>query len=145
LEEIKVSRKKSKKITTPGKIRPSRIKYDKNHPPISARLPIEVRDKLRLTLKSRGITLPKLLTSLANGAEIKIIPAEGAKRADFKNGFTAASEYYGVPYKCCKCGQDVIINSPEEKEAASKLMTQAGWGHSNCPDTNPSKDQQDRR
>ena len=52
-----MGKSRSKKIRPPKKIRPSRIKYDKNHPTVSARLPIEIRGNLRIMLESQGITL----------------------------------------------------------------------------------------
>jgi hypothetical protein len=120
---------------------PSRGKYDKSHPTISARLPIEIRDKLRTLLESQGMTLAKVLTSLANGAEIKEPSGEGAKKPGYLDGIKKARKLCSVSYKCSKCGQLIVIDTQEEKEAAGKLMTKAGWGHSNCPDADTPKDQ----
>jgi len=144
-EEIFVGKSRSKKIRPPKKIRPSRIKYDKNHPTVSARLPIEIRDNLRTMLESQGITLAKVLISLANGAEIKEPSGEGEKKPGYLDGINRARKLYGISYKCSKCGQLVVIDTPEEKEAASNLMTEAGWGHRDCPETSPPRDQQNRR
>ena len=127
---------RSKKITTPEKIPPSRIKYVKNHPTVSARLPIEVRDKLLMTIRIRGITLPKVLTALANGAEIKVPSAGEEKKPGYFEGLNKAKMLYCVFYKCTKCHQLIAISTPEEKEAASNFMSQAGWGHKTCPEPN---------
>ncbi len=99
---------------------PSRIKYEQKNPTISARLPVETRDKLLANLKILGMSVADAFRVLAGELEVKAIPIEEAKKR------------YMVIYKCAVCGKYVVIVSPKAKEAAAKYMTEHGWGHSEC-------------
>ena len=125
---------KSRKSTT--KKRPSRIKYETSHPTVSARIPIEIKEKIIANLKTLDMNMADAFKKLAGELEEKAKPIELVKKAAYKAGYKAAKNYYGVPYPCSKCEQTIVINTPEEKEAASKLMTEAGWGHETCPEPN---------
>jgi antitoxin component of RelBE/YafQ-DinJ toxin-antitoxin module len=113
--------KKSKKT-------PSRIKYDKNHPTVSARLPVETKEKLHKNLAILGMTLPDAFKVLAGQLEVKAIPVEEARKA----GYEEAKKLYMVPYACSVCGGLIPITSPKAKEAAGRCMTGLGWGHTDC-------------
>jgi len=125
---------KSRKSTT--KKRPSRIKYETSHPTVSARIPIEIKEKILANLKTLDMSMADAFKKLAGELEEKAKPIELMKKAEYKAGYSAAKNYYAVPYPCSKCEQTIFINTPEEKEAASKLMTEAGWGHETCPEPN---------
>ena len=58
---------------------PSRVKYDQNHPTVSARLPKEKRDKLLAVLRSLGLSLANLLVSFADEYEVKVKPINEAR------------------------------------------------------------------
>ena len=115
---------------------PSRIRYETSHPTVSARIPIEIKEKVIANLKTLDMTMADAFKKLAGELEEKAKPIELVKKAAYKAGYKAAKNYYGVPYPCSKCEQTIVINTPEEKEAASKLMTEAGWGHKTCPKLN---------
>jgi len=132
LEENKLV--KSRTNTT--KKRPSRIKYEMSHPTVSARIPIEIKEKIIANLKTLDMNMADAFKKLAGELEEKAKPIELMKKAEYKAGYSAAKNYYAVPYPCSKCEQTIVINTPEEKEAASKLMTEAGWGHETCPEPN---------
>jgi hypothetical protein len=121
------------------KIPPSRQRYERNNPTVSARIPVEVRDKLIAHLKTSDMSLADALKVLAGNLEIKTKPAEEIKKASFSVGFGTAKTRYGVYYKCAKCGQPILIDSAEEKEDASKFLTEEGWGHHECPVLNVPK------
>jgi hypothetical protein len=99
---------------------PSRLRYEKNHPTISARLPKDKQEKLLELLQSQGISLPRLLLHFIDEYEIKIMPIGEAKKT------------YMVTFLCRKCGRPVAITSKRAKEAAGKYMTEHGWGHKEC-------------
>jgi len=107
---------------------PSKIKYDKNHPPVSARLPKDKRDKLLKISESRDATLAQLLLHFIGEYEIKDIPIEEAKKA----GFEEAKKIYMVPFVCNVCGKPLAITGSRAKEVAGKYMTEHGWGHAEC-------------
>jgi mRNA-degrading endonuclease RelE of RelBE toxin-antitoxin system len=124
------SRKNTKKKS------PSRIKYETSHPTVSARIPIEIKEKVIANLKSLDMNMADAFKKLAGELEEKAKPIELMKKAEYKAGYRAAKNYYAVPYQCSKCGQIIVINSPEEKESASILMTAEGWRHATCPEPN---------
>ncbi len=107
---------------------PSRIKYEKENPTVSARLPLETRVKLLANLKILGMSLTDALKVLAGELEIKSIPIEEAKKA----GYEEAKKHYMVIYKCAVCGKYRVIVSPREKEVAGKYMTGHGWSNPEC-------------
>ena len=115
-------------MTKPKKKYPSQIKHDKNHPTVSARVPVEIRDKLKLVLRKQGTTLTKVLIAVANEQELKLKPIEEARKA----GFEEARNLYMVTYPCSICGKPTSLTSPKAKEVASKFMTEHGWGHAKC-------------
>ncbi len=92
---------------------PSRIKYEKENPTVSARLPVEVRGKLLAKLKTLDMRLADALKVIAGELEIKAVPIEEAKKASYEE----AKKRYMVTYLCRVCG---------------KYMTEHGWGHAEC-------------
>ena len=113
---------------------PSRIKYETSHPTVSARIPKEIREKIMANLKTLDMNMADAFKKLAGELEEKAKPIDLMKKAEYKAGYRAAKNYYAVPYQCSKCGQITVINTPEEKEAASILMTAERWGHETCPE-----------
>ena len=112
-----------------GKKTLSRIKYDQNHPTVSARLPKEKRDKLLAVLRSLGLTLAHLLINFADEYEVKVKPLDEARR----EGYEEAKNRFIVAYLCRKCGKPIPITSPKAKAAAASYMVEHGWGHTECP------------
>ncbi len=107
---------------------PSRIRYEQSHPTVSARLPIDKREKLLAVLRSLGVTLPQLLLHFIGEYEIKVKSIEEARKA----GFEEAKNLYMIAYPCRSCGKLIPITGEQAKEAASKYMTEHGWGHKEC-------------
>ena len=109
------------------KIAPSRIRYDRSHPTVSARLPIEKRERLLALLGSLGITLPQLLLHFIDEYEIKVISVAEARRA----GYEEAKEVYMITHLCSIC-KPIEIISPNAREAIAKYMVEQGWAHKEC-------------
>lgn len=110
------------------KTSPSRIKYDKNHPTVSARIPIETKARLLANLKILGMSLPDAFRVLAGDIEIKVKPIEEAR----KEGFEEAKNRYMVPYQCAVCGKILVVTSAAEKAAIAKYMLEHQWGDFEC-------------
>ncbi|MFH0941795.1 MAG: hypothetical protein V1823_02065 [Chloroflexota bacterium] len=110
------------------KIPPSRFKYDKNHPTVSARLPKEKHEKLLAVLKSLDVTLPQLLLQFIGEYEVKVKPIDEAG----KTGFVEAKNLYMITYPCSVCGKPIPMVGPKAKEIAGKYMAEHGWRHSEC-------------
>ena len=114
----------------PRKKLPSRERYENGHPTVSARMPIDKRDRLLVVLARLGLTLGQVLIRFADEHEITTRPLAEAR----KEGFIEAKKIYGVWYPCQKCGRQIPINSEKEKVAAARYMTENGWVHQQCPD-----------
>jgi len=107
---------------------PSRERYEKENPTISARVPKETRDMLLVNLAKLGMTLPDALKVLAGELEVKVVPIDEARQA----GYEEAKNLYMVTFPCDVCGKPIPIKNPKTKEAASKYMTEHGWAHAGC-------------
>ena len=112
------------------KLVPSRERYEKQNPTLSARMPIEKHDKLFMVLARLNISLPKLLIQFADEQEITTRPLAEAR----KEGFQAAKKIYAVYYHCAKCGKQTPVTNVEEKIAVAKYMPECGWAHTECPE-----------
>jgi len=108
----------------------SRGRYEDSHPTVSARMPIEKRDRLVAVLARLGLTLRELLIRFAEEHEITTRPLAEAR----KEGFQEAKKIYAVYYPCQKCGRQIPINSVNEKVAAAQYMAENGWAHLQCPE-----------
>ena len=107
---------------------PSREKYERQNPTVSARVSEETRSKLRAVLPQLGMSLADALKVLADQLEVKAIPIEEAKRL----GREEANNLYLVTYPCNVCGKPISITTPKAKEAAARFMAEHGWGHNEC-------------
>ena len=107
---------------------PSREKYEKENPTVSARLPKETRDKLRGVLARLGVSLADALKVLAGDLEVKIRPIDEARQA----GYEEAKNRYMVTFPCSVCGEMIPITNLKTKEAVSRYMTEHEWAHAEC-------------
>ena len=109
---------------------PSRERYEKQNPTVSARMPIDKRDKLFAVLARLSLTLAQLLIRFADEMEVMTRPLAEAR----KEGFKEAKAIYAVHYLCAKCGRAITITTPGEKVAAARHMAEDGWAHKQCPE-----------
>ncbi len=107
---------------------PSREKYEKENPTVSARLAKETRDRLRGVLTKQGMSLADALRVLAGELEVKVRPSDEARQLGYKE----AKNLYMVTYPCRICGNPITLTSQKAKEAASRYMVEHGWGHAEC-------------
>jgi len=112
---------------------PSRQKYEKNNPTVSARMSIENRDKLRLVLRKLGTTLPKVLIAFANEQEIKLRSIEEARKTGYELGFRDAKLRHAVSFQCPKCGHTAFVDGPGQIAQIRELIVKAGLAHAECP------------
>lgn len=107
---------------------PSRQKYERQNPTVSARVSEQTCGRLQAVLPKLGMSLADALKVLAGELEVKTIPIDEAK----KLGYEEAKRLYMVAYPCSICREEIAITSPKGKEAASKHMVENGWGHKKC-------------
>lgn len=118
-------------MTTNRKKSPSREKYEKENPTVSARVPEETRERLRVVLPKLGMSLADALKVLAGELEVKVAPIDGARQAAYEE----ARNLYMITFPCSGCGKPIPITNPKTKEAASRYMVEHGWHHAKCPTT----------
>ncbi len=104
---------------------PSKIKYDKSHPPISIRVSEDLKKQLDEIREMSGKSIGDILREAVG------VQSKSTKNA-WNGGHSVAKSKYGVRYKCSVCGGDMIIDTADEKKAAAKLMRERGWKHSSC-------------
>jgi len=107
---------------------PSREKYEKGNPTVSARLPEETRDRLRVELAKLGMSLADALKVLAGELEVKVIPIDEARQL----GYEEAKNLYMVTYLCSRCGKEMIVTTDRAKQAIKEYMHEHGWHHGGC-------------
>jgi hypothetical protein len=61
---------------------------------------------------------------------------EEAKEAGYKSGSLNAMLRYAVTFPCVDCRQIIFIEGLELKAKVRKLIAEAGWAHSECPEPN---------
>ena len=111
---------------------PSRERYERTHPTVSARIPLATRDKLVSNLGVLGMSLPEGLKHLAGELEVKAKPVEEAKKEGFQQGYQKAQSIFMVSYPCFGCGKLIFVKTPEEKKAIMSYMKENKWGHEEC-------------
>ncbi len=107
---------------------PSREKYEKENPTVSARVPEETRERLRVVLPKLGMSLADALKVLAGELEVKVTPIDEARQAAYEE----AKNLHMVTYPCEICGKTIEVMSTKQKEAIRRYMLKYGWGHADC-------------
>lgn len=115
------------------KLTPSRERYERDNPTVSARISLATRDKLLTHLEALNMSLSKALKVLAGELEIKAKPVEEAREEGFQAGFQKARKHYLVTFPCSECGKPVQITDPQTKAVVARYMAEKGWQHSECP------------
>ncbi len=118
------------------KVAPARARYELNHPTVSFRINPELDARLR-AVKKTGVKSNTELMEIAVGMrEVKVANENEVRAQGYKEGFRAVYERakikYLVTYPCQGCRKLVEVDTPLEKEAIKKFMSEAGWGHGEC-------------
>ena len=124
--------KKGHKRQKPQKT-PSRERYEKANPTVSARIPVATRDKLLASLEALNMSLPEALKVLAGEMEVKTKPIEEARKEGLSAGFRQARSQYMVTFPCSECGKPIAITEPKIKAEIVRYMSKSRWKHSQCP------------
>lgn len=117
---------------------PSRIRYEANHPPVTARVSKELYDELKSLKGSGGLSVADVLKIGLEKTKPKVHEAyqkgyrEGGEEG-FSEGWEKARKGYEVIYWCARCRRrHLSITTDEEKEAAASLMYREGWCSTAC-------------
>ena len=109
---------------------PSRVKYEKANPAVTVRVSRELRDVLAELKGEHGLSLGDVLRI---GAKMAKPELEAAYQRGMLEGYEIAKDEYIVTYWCSRCRRrHMSISSYQAKEAAAKLMYEAGWHSTTC-------------
>ena len=109
---------------------PSRVRYEKANPAVTVRVSRELRDVLAVMKEEHGLSMGDLLRIGLDKAKPDL---DAAYQHGMEVGYDIAKDDYEVTYRCSGCRRrHLSVTTNEEKEAAAKLMCQAGWYSSAC-------------
>ena len=119
---------------------PSRLKYEQNNPVSSSRIDKQLKETLREIKEKEGLSQADVLRRGAGLVEVKMRKEEEIRQQAYDRGYDkgyedaakAAEELYAVPYRCIKCGKEIIVTTDEEKKAIATYMHEHGWCHGDC-------------
>lgn len=105
---------------------PSRIRYEKSHPVVSARLNMEDYKRLKEILRTEGKSFAQFLKEIINKADVEHVKT-------YERGYREGVEDTQIWYYCKVCGESIII-TPNGKShmALIEYMEEHGWGHASC-------------
>ena len=116
---------------TKRSVPPSRVRYEEANPAVTIRISREFRAELAKLKDEHGLSLGDVLRIGLEKAKPQL---DAARRQGERKGYQQAKREYAVTYWCARCRQrHLTITSHEEKEAAAKLMYEAGWQTPVCP------------
>ncbi len=125
-----MGRKKNKKKL------PSRVKYDRNHRPISFRASGEFYERLQAVRNETGDSYADIMKKGLGLIEVKIRSEkriqEEALRQGHRKGYELAESTYKLIIPCFGCGEDIVVEDEATKKVIRQGMRQLGWGHSSC-------------
>ncbi len=115
---------------------PSRIRYNQKKPVVSIRVPKDILEGLRLVKGTTAESMTRVfLLGLGyhklNAMSEKAVWQKGYDKG-FDEGANAACNYYVLTYLCSVCGEEVTVDTEEEKKAIREYIRKHGWGHSEC-------------
>jgi hypothetical protein len=117
------------------KITPSQQRYNQKKPSTTFRIDSETVIKLyELFEASNAGTWGIFFKGLVGNYKLQLISIEDARKAGYEAGYGDARFRFAVSFPCPDCGQTIFINTPELKTKVRKLIDEAGWIHSECPE-----------
>ena len=111
-------------------IPPSRIRYEKANPAVTVRIPLEFREELAEAKEKHNLSLGDVLRIGLDKAKPDL---DAAYQQGLLDGYDIGERDFEVTYYCSRCRcRHLSITSSEAKEAAAKLMYEAGWHSPTC-------------
>jgi len=115
---------------------PSRARYEETHPTVSARVTREVYERLEMLRETEGKSFADILKVGLGILEANVRDRgavwEEAYAEGWGDGLTNGWETWGVTYRCCVCGETMMVETEMEKAAIARCMKREGWGHAKC-------------
>ena len=108
---------------------PSRIRYEQANPTVSARVPLELHDRLKSMREQSGKSLTDVLKQALAFQEPSV---KRSYRQGLSRGKAESERIFRVDYRCKVCGGTLTVTSEEEKRAVAQYMRDHGWAHITC-------------
>lgn len=118
---------------------PARDRYEKKNPVVSCRVDRALHDRLQAAKLAGGKSYADILRIGLGMLEVKVRKEKEIRDRAYEEGYdkgyedaAKAGEEFVVPYRCVKCGEEIIVTTDEEKKAIAIYMRENGWGHGDC-------------
>lgn len=119
---------------------PSRERYDHKRPTFSFRNYEELNKRIKEVKKAEKVSNTNIVEAGVGLFEVKIKKEQKIRDQAYtegydkgiEEGYELAESLYKVMYPCSGCRKPIELDTPEEKEAAAKYMTEHGWAHAEC-------------
>ena len=108
---------------------PSRLRYEKSHPVLSARVSQEVKEHIKDYQLKTGKSVADILKE---AIKIQDESYELAYLQGYDEGFNEAKSQYRISFPCSVCGQEIEITNEDTKQEVRGYMVEHKWGHSSC-------------
>jgi len=119
-----------------NRVRPSRIKYDENHPVVSARLPMDVYRQLKDFQKDSGTSVADVIKAGLGVLEPSFNFFKAAYEPqliqDFDDVRKATEKLYKIEIPCPVCGKPYVFEGEGRLNLARRSLIQKGFHHPNC-------------
>ena len=114
----------------------ARLRYEKSHPVISFRVNKELYDRLKTAKDVEGMSEADIVR-IGLGILEPIRKSEKeiwqkGFNAGEESGFERAGELYEVKYNCYFCGEEMVVDTDEEKMAIKRYAREHRWSHAEC-------------
>ena len=125
-------------MTRKRHVPPSRERYEKSHPTVTVRVTAELYEELQELRTTAGFSFGQVLRSGLDKAQLAVEKGlDGARREGYRQGLAKGCEVtrakYSVDYYCSGCKRKhLTITQNNEKNAAARLMFEAGWRSPRC-------------
>lgn len=115
---------------------PSRARYERSHPVVSARVDRQLYDRLQAAKLAEGKSFTDILRIGLGMLEVKVRKEKEIRQEAYEegqlNGYELAEFEYKVTYPCSKCKRMMEVTTEGEKKAIRKFMVENGWHHGDC-------------
>jgi flagellar biosynthesis/type III secretory pathway protein FliH len=116
------------------KVPPSRVKYEKNNPVISFRVPIDIFNRIQHVKKVgensfANVFMAGLGKMEARGKKLEGARSEGYNQG-YQKGYADAKLKYRITCNCDICGQEIEVIQPSIKQSVRQYLK--GWAHQEC-------------
>ena len=102
------------------KRKPSRIRYEEQHPTVSFRLPRPLYDKLKSHISDRGISFADFVKEALGEQQARLPGIDIAKvrREAYGKGYEKGFDEWVIEFPCAGCGEEAPV-IPDSGKSAS--------------------------